>query len=163
MSAYNSQHEAPPEEEYSSRCPAADCPMMASLYIDGGPWACRYHAKQPVNIWVKITELLKQNKRWFKILKAADNLSAAEYDELQRADSWELDELLRPVKDELHPCWTLRIKETIYRALKDKINAIAEANEVGGGGGYKNASSIRDLTSGVLLKKVKPNKYRGEK
>lgn len=154
MSSYNSQHEEPPEEEHSNRCPAAGCPLPASIFLDGGPWTCRYHSKQPVHIWLKVTELLKNNKRWFLILKAADELGASEYDELQRKDAFELDELLRPVKGEVYPAWLMRLKETIYRALKEKINQIAETNDVGASS-FSNKAAVRQLSSGIFLKKGK--------
>ena len=150
MSAYNSP--APKEQEpHSNRCPASGCPMIASLFLDGGPWACRYHAKQPVNTWAGITKLIIENKRWFQIIKAADSLTSAEYDERQRADDWELDELLRPVKNEPAPAWVLRLKETIYFAMKKKIDHIAELSEISVTG-HTNRLAIHQLTSGVLLK-----------
>lgn len=149
MSAYNNETEQNP---HSNRCSASGCPMIASLSIDGSPWACRYHVRQPVNIWLKITELLKQNKRWFNIIKSADSISAHQYDAIQKANTWELDDLIKPVEGENHKHWVLRTKETIYKALMYKINQIAEVNEISVSGA-KNSSSIRQLTSGVLLKK----------
>ena len=155
MSSYNKKPEDVESEPHSNRCPAAGCPMMSSIFIDGGPWACRYHSKQPTTAWLKITDMLNENKRWFMILKAAENIMPDEYDTLQKDDSWELDELIRPVKGELHPQWVHRVKETIYRALKDKVNKITDMSSTSVSSG-SNRLTIHQLTSGVLKKsKVK--------
>lgn len=157
MSSYNQKPQPEEQEEYSSRCPAAGCPMLASIFLDGGPWTCRYHSKQPVNIWGKVTDLIVENKRWFDIIKAAESLTSAEYDERQRLDDWKLDELLRPVKGELAPAWTLRLKETIYFAMREKISRVAELCEISVTS-HTNRLSIHQLTSGVLMKPKKAGK-----
>ena len=151
MSAYNQKPEVEETEPQSNRCPASGCPMSVSMFIDGGPWTCRYHSKQPTIAWLKITDMLNENKRWFMILKAAESIVADEFDAIQKEDSWQLDELIRPVKGELHPQWVHRVKETIYRALKDKVNKISDDSATSMAGG-SNKLTIHQLTSGVLKK-----------
>jgi hypothetical protein len=159
MGAYNKRENNHQKDEpkVSINCPAQDCPLRSSVFLDGGPWTCRYHAKQPKQVWPKITQIITENNRWINLIQVAGSVRPEEYDNLMSRDAFELDELVRPTKGELHTQWVFRVKDTIYRALKHKINEAVEDNETRFRDSDQNSSkwAVKMLTSGELLKKVK--------
>tara|TARA_R110001599_G_scaffold339851_1_gene559736 strand:- start:28035 stop:28589 length:555 start_codon:yes stop_codon:yes gene_type:complete len=159
-SFYNKHTSDQPEEqkltpEQHRKCPAQDCPMMSSVFLEGGPWTCRYHAKQPKHVWPKVTERIIENKRWMNIVRVADALRADEYDLLVKQDAFELDELIKPIDGEIHAQWVARVKETIFKAMKHNLDKIAETNETVLRDTDKTGSkwAVNMLTNGALMKK----------
>lgn len=161
-SAYNPKHKQDNETESPGthgKCPAQNCPLPASLFLDGGPWCCTYHAKAPRFYWDDITQMLIKNLRLIKMVSAANSLNCHEFDQIQQAKSWALDEMIMPVKGENHRHWVLRIKETVHKAIKSQVNKIIESQQVEikcETDGIKNASwAVGQLTNGAFLKKHK--------
>lgn len=138
----------PEPEPASTRCPAHGCFLYASVSVEGEPWTCRYHSRRDVKHWQPITELLHENKRWFEIIRSADAMEPGDYDELRDQNAFELDELLSPVSKEPFKAWKLRLKDTIYRALKSKINKLCEDNTKT----FGSRRSVDDMTSGLFRK-----------
>tara|TARA_R110002049_G_scaffold282589_2_gene462420 strand:- start:2724 stop:3275 length:552 start_codon:yes stop_codon:yes gene_type:complete len=159
-SFYNKSSSNNPEEqkltpEQHRKCPAQDCPMMTSVFLDGGPWTCRYHAKQPKHVWPKVTERIIENKRWMNIVRVADALRVDEYDSLLKQNAFELDEMIMPVQGEVYPQWVARVKETIFKAMKHNLDKIAETNETVLRDTDKTGSkwAVNMLTNEALLKR----------
>lgn len=149
----NQESELTPEQK--RKCPAQGCPMLASVFLDGGPWTCRYHAKQPQHVWPKITDFLNEKKRLLNIVRVADAIRPNEFDNLMARNAFELDELVKPVKGENHSQWVARVKDTIYKALRHNANKIAEANEIKLRDTDETSNSwpVNMLTNGALLKR----------
>lgn len=156
--SFYSKYSKPEENEQPEqdlKCPAHECKFQASMFFDGGPWACRYHSNKPKQAWPKITEILAKNERLLQLVQVAETLRPEEYDKLIEADSFELEDLVKPVEGELHAQWVFRVKDTVNKALKHLINEAVDGCEVSyrdtESGGSKWAVSM--LTSGSLLKK----------
>jgi hypothetical protein len=73
-------------------------------------------------------------------------MDPGDYDELRDTNGFELDELLSPVSKEPFKAWRLRLKDTIYIALKSKINKLCEVNTKTIG----SRRSVDDMTSGLF-------------
>jgi len=156
-SAYNpnqkhAQQDDP--ESSSNKCSAHGCPELGSLFSEGGPWLCRYHNKTPKFLWSKVTEVVNKNIRRLKILKAAEGIRIEEFDAIQKSKDWALDELIVPVPGETHPHWLMRIKETVFFAIKKQIDIAVMDIEVSSSSSRASLSwAAGQLTSGILMKK----------
>lgn len=128
-SNYNKAVQEPDEPE-SNKCPAHGCMLAASMFLDGGPWACRYHAKQPTENWQKITAILHAQRRLLDIIDSADKIQPHEFDMLRDADKFELEDLLKPAKAgkgypaETLKGWRIRVREFVYLAIQREIGKI---------------------------------------
>lgn len=127
MSRYNPEQK---DEKPSNNCPAHGCMMAASMFLDGGPWACRYHAKQPTENWQKITAILHEQRRLLDIIDSADKILPNEFDMLRDKDKFELEDLLKPARaGEGYPAetikeWRIRVREFVYLAIQQVIGKI---------------------------------------
>ncbi len=127
MSRYNPEQK---DEKTTNNCPAHGCMMAASVFVDGGPWACRYHAKQPSMNWQKVTAILHEQRRLLDIIDSADKILPHEFDMLRDADKFELEDLLKPARAvdgfaaETAKGWKLRVSEFVYAAIQQVIEKI---------------------------------------
>lgn len=127
MSRYNPEQQ---DEKPSTNCPAHGCMMAASVFVDGGPWACRYHAKQPHQNWQKVTAILLEQRRLLDIIDSADKILPHEFDMLRDKNGFELEELLKPARAvdgfaaETAAGWKIRVREFVYTAIQQVIGKI---------------------------------------
>ena len=157
-SAYNQKNNDEEDEKPSNRCPANDCFMAASLSVEGAPFACRYHAKQPNENWPKVTSLLHTHKRLLDIIANAEAMKPDEFDLLRNKSAFELEEMLKPVKGETHRGWKLRIKDFVYKAIQNEINKIESQGKTT----LERAVSyaVNAFTNGTLRKQQRPKSFR---
>ncbi|KZZ72371.1 hypothetical protein A3765_28605 [Oleiphilus sp. HI0130] len=157
-SAYNeAESEASEDPKEKIRCVAHGCPLAGSRNDGGDGWTCSYHAMAGgSNQWPFVTKVINENAHYQRMLKAVNKLRAHEFDELQRLNSWAVHKLIMPVAEESHCHWQGRVRATIHRALQHKVHEALEdqANRFSSGG--RNVSqAVKELTSGVLIQKVK--------
>lgn len=160
MSAYNKEQEQEPD---STKCPAHGCFMYPSMYVDGGPWACRYHAKQPVDSWQKITAILHTHKRLLDIVNHADGIEPHEFDLLRDKNAFELEDMLKPaMKGEGYPAetfkaWKCRVKEFVYAAIAKEISKIETSGKSVLDREISNA--VNAFTNGTLRKQQRMRSF----
>lgn len=160
-SMYNpiDKEESKETPEQHRACKASGCRLLASLYIGSGPWLCTYHANTPKFCWDQITEMLIKNDRIIRMTYIVDSLGCHEFDQIQKANAWAIDEMIMPTPDENYIHWSLRTKETVHKAIKNQVKKIIDSSQAEFTclkTGVKNASwAVSQLTNGTLLKKHK--------
>lgn len=164
VGSYNRREETPRDEKPSSRCPAHGCMMSGSVFLDGGPWACRYHAKQPTENWQKVTAILHTHKRLLDIIVHADAMNPPEFDLLRDKNLFELEELLRPAvakgeyPAETFKGWKCRVKDFVHAAIQHEISKIETQDktvlerEI--------STAVAAFTNGTLRKNQRPASFR---
>jgi hypothetical protein len=159
-----SRREEPQDEKPSNRCPAHGCMMAASMFVDGGPWACRYHAKQPTENWQKVTGILHAQKRLLDIIVHADSIKPNEFDLLRDNNGFELEELLKPAPAgpgypaETLKGWKCRVKDFVHAAIMHEISKIETQDkpvlqrEI--------SDAVAAFTNGTLRKNQRPLSFQ---